>query len=116
MSNEIVYTDKHRSDSMNQFIHGGANNAKIGLQNTLGKRSSLDEALDITAKAIDELSNRLNVLTEKLSPICLPMISDSPRDEERQPSSPVVNRMFAHLKLIDKINRDVNLLLNSLDI
>ena len=85
-------------------------------QDTLGKRSPLEETLDITHNAIDELTNRIDLLANKLAPICLPMISPIKNDDSVAPGSTIVNRMRMHLCLIDQLNLNVNCILDSLEI
>lgn len=85
-------------------------------QDTLAKRSPLEETLDITYKAIEELTNRIDLLANKLSPICLPMISPTNNDESVPAGSPMVNRMRSHLCMLDKLNQDINCILSSLEV
>ena len=85
-------------------------------QDTLAKRSPLEETLDITHNAIDELTNRIDLLANKLSPICLPMISPNNSDDSVASGSTIVNRMRTHLRLIDQLNLNVNCILDSLEV
>ena len=85
-------------------------------QDTLAKRSPLEETLDITHNAIDELTNRIDLLANKLSPICLPMISPIKNDDSVASGSTIVNRMRTHLHLINQLNLNVNCILDSLEV